>query len=89
MLDLRTYRLKIYYNTTSRGHIEWVRPNELLYKSLQFNMAQFRSKVHRLIGKSQQLIRDKLLFGSSPSSEPVPVVPWEKMRDNPTDKQPR
>jgi hypothetical protein len=23
MLDLRTYRLKIYYNTTSRGHVEW------------------------------------------------------------------
>jgi hypothetical protein len=22
MLDLRTYRLKIYYNTTSRGHVE-------------------------------------------------------------------
>jgi hypothetical protein len=22
MLDLRTYRLKIYYNTTARGHIE-------------------------------------------------------------------
>jgi hypothetical protein len=24
MLDLRTYRLKIYYNSTARGHVEWV-----------------------------------------------------------------
>ncbi|CAN9275154.1 unnamed protein product [Alternaria alternata] len=42
MLDLRTYGLKIYYNTTSRGHVEWVGRDELLYKSLQFSMAQFR-----------------------------------------------
>jgi hypothetical protein len=24
MLDLRTYELKIYYNSTARGHVEWV-----------------------------------------------------------------
>jgi hypothetical protein len=24
MLDLRTYRLKIYYNTTSCGYVKWV-----------------------------------------------------------------
>jgi hypothetical protein len=24
MLDLRMYRLKIYYNSTARGHVEWV-----------------------------------------------------------------
>jgi hypothetical protein len=51
-------------------------------------MAQFCSMVHRLIGESQQLIRDELLFGSSLSSKPVPVVLWEKMRDNLTNKQP-
>jgi hypothetical protein len=73
ILDLRMYRLKIYYNMTSRGHVEWVRPDELLYKSLQFNMAQFRSMVHGLMGESWRLMRDELLFGSSPSSEPVPT----------------
>ncbi|KAL1641350.1 hypothetical protein SLS61_010138 [Didymella pomorum] len=41
MLDLRTYGLKIHYNTTSRGHVEWAGRDELLYKSLQFSMAQF------------------------------------------------
>jgi hypothetical protein len=39
MLDLRTYGLKIYYNTTSRGHVEWAGSDELLYKGLQFTMA--------------------------------------------------
>jgi hypothetical protein len=24
MLDLRTYGLKIHYNSTARGHVEWV-----------------------------------------------------------------
>jgi hypothetical protein len=39
MLDLRTYRLKIYYNSTARGHVEWVGQDEMLYKDLQFNIA--------------------------------------------------
>jgi hypothetical protein len=34
MLDLRTYGLKIYYNTTSRGYVEWMGGDELLYKGL-------------------------------------------------------
>jgi hypothetical protein len=34
MLDLRTYGLKIHYNTTSRGHVEWVSQDEMLYKDL-------------------------------------------------------
>ncbi|KAI0603606.1 hypothetical protein TUN205_12188, partial [Pyrenophora tritici-repentis] len=42
MLDLRTYGLKIHYNTTTRGHVEWTNGDELLYKELHFSMAQFR-----------------------------------------------
>ena len=52
MLDLRTYGLKIHYNTTSRGHVEWVGRDEMLYKDLQFNIAQFRSMVHGLVTES-------------------------------------
>jgi hypothetical protein len=51
MLDLRTYRLKIYYNTTARGHVEWT-GDKLLYKELHFSIAQFCSIVHRLASKS-------------------------------------
>jgi hypothetical protein len=51
MLDLRTYGLKIYYNTTSRGHVEWT-GNKLLYKELHFSIAQFCSIVHRLASES-------------------------------------
>ena len=88
MLDLRTYGLKIHYNTTSRGHVEWVGRDQLLYKSLQFTIAQFRSMVHGLAVESRRLLIDKLLFSNSKSAAPVPSIPWESLRDNPTDDRP-
>jgi hypothetical protein len=87
MLDLRTYGLKIYYNTTSRGHVEWTGGDELLYKGLQFNMAQFCSIVHGLVSESRRLLMEELLFGHQ-VVEPVSSVPWESMRDNLTDERP-
>ena len=74
MLDLRTYRLKIHYNTTSRSHVKWVGRDKLLYKSLQFNMAQFCRIVHSLTTESQRSLIDKL-FGNSRTAEPIPSVP--------------
>jgi hypothetical protein len=86
MLDLRTYGLKIHYNTTSRGHVEWMGQDELLYKDLHFSMAQFRSIVHGLASESRRLLTEELLFSSK--AAPVPAVPWGSMRDNPTDERP-
>jgi superfamily II DNA helicase RecQ len=88
MLDLRTYGLKIHYNTTSRGHVEWTGGDKLLYKGLQFNMAQFRGMVHGLATESRRLLMEELMFGNSKAAEPIPGVPWESMRDNPTDERP-
>ena len=88
MLDLRTYGLKIHYNTTSRGHVEWVGRDELLYKSLQFSMAQFRGMVHGLATESRRLLMDELMFGNSRTAESIPSVPWDSLRDNPTDERP-
>jgi hypothetical protein len=89
MLDLRTYGLKIYYNTTSSGHVEWVGQDEILYKDLQFNIAQFCGMVHRLATESRRLLMDKLLYSSSSATKPIPSVPWESLRDNLTNKRPR
>jgi hypothetical protein len=86
MLDLRTYRLKIYYNSTARGHVKWVSQDEMLYKDLQFNMAQFRGIVHGLATESQRLLIDELLYSSSSAAKLIPSVPWESLRDNPTNE---
>ncbi|OAL42723.1 hypothetical protein IQ07DRAFT_466806, partial [Pyrenochaeta sp. DS3sAY3a] len=88
MLDLRTYGLKIHYNTTSQGHVDWVGQDTLLYKDLQFNMAQFRSMVHGLTAECQRLLMDELLFGNSTAAEPVPGIPWDALRDDPTNMTP-
>jgi hypothetical protein len=72
MLDLRTYGLKIHYNTTARGHVEWT-GDELLYKELHFSIAQFRGMVHGLASESWRLLTEELLF-SNQAAEPVPSV---------------
>jgi hypothetical protein len=62
MLDLRTYGLKVHYNTTSRGYVEWMGKDELLYKNLHFTMAQFRGIVHGMQAEAKQLLVEELLF---------------------------
>jgi len=88
MLDLRTYGLKIHYNMTSRGHVEWKGYDELLYKSVQFNMAQFRSMVHGLVTESRRLLVEDLLLFNGRHAHKVPEIPWQSLRDNPTDERP-
>jgi hypothetical protein len=67
--------LKIYYNTTSRSYVEWIGRDELLYKSLQFIIAQFRGMVHVLATESRRSLMDELLFSNSRATEPIPSVP--------------
>jgi hypothetical protein len=46
----------------------------MLYKDLQFNIAQFCGIVHRLAIESQQLLIDKLLYSSSSAAKLIPSV---------------
>ena len=80
MLDLRTYGLKIHYSTTAIGHIGWQGHDEILYKNIQFNMAQFRSMVHGLVEQCRQLMEEDLLFCSNKyAGEQMPEVPWKSL----------
>jgi len=89
MLDLRTYGLKIHYNTTSAGHVEWKGYDELLYKDLHFTMPQFRGMVHGLVTETRRLlVEDLLSFGNKQRVGEVPGIPWQSLRDNPTDERP-
>jgi hypothetical protein len=45
MLDLRGYGMKIDFNTTSAGHVNWRDGDTLEYKAVKFNMAEFRGMV--------------------------------------------
>jgi hypothetical protein len=88
MLDLRTYGLKVHYNTTSRGHVEWMGKDELLYKNVHFTMAQFRGMVHGVQAEAKRLLVEELLFCGKQTAGQVPKIPWEQLRDNPTNERP-
>ncbi|OXV06209.1 hypothetical protein Egran_06023, partial [Elaphomyces granulatus] len=84
MLDLRTYGLKIHYNTTSPGHIGWRGPDQLLYKQINFNMGDFRGFVHGLVRDACRILQEDLLFRNQQGTAPIPAVPWLSMRDDPS-----
>jgi superfamily II DNA helicase RecQ len=83
MLDLRTYGMKIYFNTTAEGHIDW-HGDTVLYKKIQFSMADFRGMVHDLVAETRRLLREELTLTSD---EELPVIPWRDLRDNPVNRQ--
>ena len=83
ILDLRTYGMKIYFNTTADGHIDWDK-DTVLYKKIQFSMADFRGMVHGLVAETRRLLREELTL--TPDEE-LPAIPWRDLRDNPVNQQ--
>ena len=90
MLDLRTYGLKIHYNTTIEGHVDWV-GEQILYKQVQFNMLDFRGMMHGLVERIERLLFDDLLFRNEAvvGAKPLPRISWSRLRDNLVDHQRR
>jgi len=84
MLDLRTYGLKIHYNTTTEGCIDWV-GEQIVYKNIQFIMAELRKMVEELTMKSRQMLFEKLMFVEN--EQDAPMIPWSALRDNPVNQE--
>ncbi|KAG9196732.1 hypothetical protein G6514_007027, partial [Epicoccum nigrum] len=47
-------------------------------------MAQFRGMIHGLVAESRRLMMDELLMGNVKGAPPIPSVPWDSLRDNPS-----
>ena len=89
MLDLRTYGLKIQFNTTSKGHVDWIE-EEIVYKQVQFSMSDFREMFHGLVTRTERLLFEELLFNSAEptlDAESLPKITWSRLRDNPVNEQ--
>lgn len=84
MLDLRSYGLKVHYNTTAEGHISWVAYDQLLYKELAFTMGDFRGMIHGLVTSAEQILYDQLLLQDRTT---VPKIPWDTLMDDPSQHQ--
>ncbi|KAE8555303.1 hypothetical protein EYB25_003851 [Talaromyces marneffei] len=86
MLDLRTYGLKIHYNTTTEGHVTWQNSDELLYKDVKFTMRQFRGMVDHTVRDARRILIEDLL---QCAPDQVPVIPWDQLYDNPFNEDPQ
>jgi hypothetical protein len=73
MLDLRGYRIKIDFNTTSAGHVNWRDSDTLEYKAVKFNIAEFRSMVGGLHQATRRALLEDLMFTTDRGG--IPVVP--------------
>ena len=80
MLDLRTYGLKIQFNTTTEGTVDWV-GDQIVYKNIQFTMAELRSMIHELVAETKRMLVHELMFITDPRQ--LPRIPWPSLRDNP------
>lgn len=85
MLDLRTYGLKVHYETTSEGEVEWI-GDELLCKAVRFKMPEFRSFVHGLVEEVERLVYQDLLFDERRTN--TPPVRIEALQDDPSNSVP-
>ena len=86
MLDLRTYGLKIHYNTTAGGCIDWV-GEQIVYKNIQFTMEEFRIMIHDMIDETKRMLFHDLMFLGLDDS--APIIPWASLRDNPINTEPK
>ncbi|OGE47046.1 hypothetical protein PENARI_c072G04807 [Penicillium arizonense] len=81
--NLRTYGLKIHYNSTTTGHIGWMNQDQLLYQQFNFTIGDFRGFIHGLTSSARQILYNELLFTVENGS--VPAIPWQAIYDDPTE----
>ena len=62
ILDLRTYGLKIHYNTTAEGSIDWVGEQISWKDSVQFTIQELREMVYKLIRESREILFHNLML---------------------------
>ncbi len=73
------YKLKIHYNIISEDHIDWVK-DQILYKSIQFSMSEFRDMIHELMRKTQRMLMKNLIFEDDNFN--TLRISWASLRDN-------
>jgi superfamily II DNA helicase RecQ len=91
ILRLRTYGMKIQFNSNSEGVIQWV-GDTILCGQIQFSMPQLRGMIHGLVAVAQLELHQGLLLlqvdGNGAVQEgatQLPVLDWAYLVDNPAE----
>jgi hypothetical protein len=84
LLDWRTYRLKVHYNSTSPGHVMWMGEDQLLTQQIAFTMGDFHGFVHGLVTAAQEILGQLCM---QPYNQ-MPPIPWTALYNNTSESQP-
>ncbi|KAJ5211420.1 hypothetical protein N7472_001559 [Penicillium cf. griseofulvum] len=76
LLDLRSYGLKVHFNSSQPRFITWTSEDRILYKDLHFTMRDFRAFIHGLTHALQQILYEELLVCGA---EALPPIPWDAL----------
>lgn len=91
LLRLRTYGMKIRFNTNADGVIEWT-GDMLLYGHIRFTMPGLRSMIHGLVETARMELHKNLLVLDVDKdgqiingATPLPPIEWDSIVDNPAE----
>ncbi|KAJ9480580.1 hypothetical protein VN97_g12971, partial [Penicillium thymicola] len=84
LLDLRSYGLKVHFNSSIPGCVTWTSKDRILYKDIHFTMRDFRAFIHGLIHVLRRTLYDELLICEA---EALPPIPWDTLVDDPAQGQ--
>ena len=75
--------MKIRYDTTAPGTVQWHRGNRVQYQGTVFSVAQLQTWVYRLREECRQIMVQDLLIFDIEDIGSMPQIPWETLCDNP------
>jgi len=81
--------MKIRYNTTAEGVMEW-EGNQVLYQGIRFNMEQLRGMIHGLVEEARRDLMELMMLKMNVEGEvegQLPPIDWERLSDNPSEEK--
>src|SRR5450432_111109 len=87
--DCWTYRMKIRYNTTVEGVMEW-EGNQVLYQGIRFNIEQLRGMIYGLVEEARRDLIELMMLKMNVEGEvegQLPPIDWERLSDNPSEEK--
>ena len=83
--ECRTYGMKIQYNTTAEGVMEW-EGDRVLYQGIRFNMEQLRGIVQGLVEEARRDLMELLMLEMNAEGEVeagrLLPIDWKRLVDN-------
>jgi Orsellinic acid/F9775 biosynthesis cluster protein D len=88
--ECRTYGMKIRYNTTAEGAMEW-EGSKVMYQKIRFDMKQLQGMVAGLVEEARRALMELLMIEMNEEGEVkgniLPPIDWAKLSDDPSEER--